>query len=94
VIVGHAVSVFAKFLSDVDLETAKMAVSDFDGVILVDNPEIYEYATPIDAASKDAVFVSRLRKHPTIENAISFWCVADNVRKGAALNAIQIAKRL
>jgi aspartate-semialdehyde dehydrogenase len=60
----------------------------------MDDAANYIYATPIDAASKDDVFVSRMRKHPTTDEALSFWCVADNVRKGAALNAIQIAKKL
>jgi aspartate-semialdehyde dehydrogenase len=94
VIVGHAVSVFAKFHEKTDLEVARQAVGRFSGLALMDEPEEYVYSTPIDAASKDAVFVSRMRKHPTIEEALSFWCVSDNVRKGAALNAVQIAKML
>lgn len=94
VIVGHAVSVFAKFKKSVDLHVARQALSSFEGVSIIDNPEKYEYATPIDSASKNDVFVSRIRKHPDMENALSFWCVADNVRKGAALNAIQIMQKL
>ena len=94
VFVGHAVSVFAKFEKPVDLREATDALRKFDGVKVMDNPEMYEFATPIDAASKNDVFVSRIRKHPTIDKALSFWCVADNVRKGAALNAVQIAKKL
>ena len=94
VVVGHAVSVFARFINPVDLQEARQALSNFPGVSVVDDPENYEYATPLDAASKNDVFVSRLRTHPTIVNALNFWCVADNVRKGAALNAVQIANRL
>lgn len=94
VIVGHAVSVFAKFEKKVDLKKAINVLKKFDGISVIDNPEKYEFSTPIEAASKNDVFVSRIRKHPTIDNAINFWCVSDNVRKGAALNAIQIAKRL
>lgn len=94
VFVGHAVSVFAKFEQAVDLKTAIDALSSFDGVTVMDDPDSYTFATPIDAASKNDVYVSRIRKHPTIDNALSFWCVADNVRKGAALNAVQIADLL
>ncbi len=94
VIVGHAVSVFAQFDKPVDIQLAYQVLSNFPGVKIIDNPERYEYATPIDCASKNDVYVSRLRKHPDMENALSFWCVADNVRKGAALNAIQIVQRL
>ena len=94
VIVGHAVSVFAQFDKPVDIQLAYQVLSNFPGVKIIDNPERYEYATPIDCASKNDVYVSRLRNHPDMENALSFWCVADNVRKGAALNAIQIVQRL
>lgn len=94
VFVGHAVSVFAKFEQAVDLKTAVDVLSSFDGVNVMDDPDSYTFATPIDAASKNDVYVSRIRKHPTIDNALSFWCVADNVRKGAALNAVQIADLL
>ncbi|MDR0942806.1 MAG: aspartate-semialdehyde dehydrogenase [Holosporales bacterium] len=94
VFVGHAVSVFAKFHKTVDLKKAVAGIENFNGVKIMDDPKNYEYATPLDAASKNEVFVSRIRKHPTTDNAISFWCVCDNLRKGAALNAVQIAKRL
>ena len=94
VIVGHAVSVFARFEKNIDIQLAYQALSNFAGITIIDNPKKYEYATPIDCASKNEVFVSRIRKHPDMKNALSFWCVADNVRKGAALNAIQIVQRL
>lgn len=94
VIVGHAVSVFARFEKPVDIQLAHQVLSNFAGVKIIDNPENYEYATPIDCASKNDVYISRIRKHPDMENALSFWCVADNVRKGAALNAIQIVQKL
>ncbi|MDR1390786.1 MAG: aspartate-semialdehyde dehydrogenase [Holosporales bacterium] len=94
VIVGHAISVFAKFKEEINLKRVMEVLNGFNGVTLVDDPKNYRFATPIDAASKNDVFVSRMRKHPTIDSSISFWCVADNIRKGAALNAIQIAKRV
>ena len=94
VIVGHAVSVYAKFANNVDLVQATEALRKFPGVTVVDNLRKYEYATPIDVASKNDVYVSRIRQHPDIPNVLSFWVCADNVRKGAALNAVQIAQRL
>lgn len=53
-----------------------------------------EYVTPVEIQGEDAVFVSRLREDPTVENGLNFWCVSDNLRKGAALNAVQIAELL
>jgi aspartate-semialdehyde dehydrogenase len=94
VIVSHCLSVYASFAKKVDLQEAIRVLGSFEGLKIVDDLKNYEYATPIDAASKDDVFVSRIRKHPSIENVLSFWCVSDNVRKGAALNSIQIAKKL
>jgi aspartate-semialdehyde dehydrogenase len=91
VVVGHCVSVFVRFQNRVDLESAKTSLDEFNGVKVIDDPQNFEFATPIDAVSKDDVFVSRIRKHPADDYALSFWCVGDNLRKGAALNAIQIA---
>lgn len=98
VFVGHSVSVFAKFEKNIgNIEEVKKALNDFDGILVKDEPKPGGYALPRECSSEDyknAVLVSRIRKHPTIENGLSFWCVADNVRKGAALNAIQIASLL
>jgi len=94
VFTGHAVSVFARFEKNIDIMSAINALNNFKGVKVIDNISDYEFATPIEAAGKNDVFVSRIRKHPNLNNALNFWCVADNLRKGAALNAIQIAERL
>jgi aspartate-semialdehyde dehydrogenase len=94
VIVGHSVSVFAKFKTDINIEAATEALNEFSGITVVDDPANYSYATPIDSERRNDVFVSRIRKHPQINNALSFWCVSDNLRKGAALNAIQIMEEL
>jgi aspartate-semialdehyde dehydrogenase len=91
VYVGHSVSVFAKFNRRIDLEQAILALQNFRGLKVNDGAE---YTTPIESAGLNEVFVSRIRKHPMNANAISFWCVSDNIRKGAALNATQIALRL
>ena len=61
---------------------------------VVDKREDGGYVTPIECAGEDATFVSRIRKDPTIENGLNMWIVADNLRKGAALNAVQIAETL
>ena len=61
---------------------------------LIDKREDGGYVTPVDAAGEDAVYVSRLRRDPTVPHGLAFWCVSDNLRKGAALNAVQIAKSL
>lgn len=91
VFVGHAVSVFAKFRRNPDIETAIAALKCSHGIRVAND---VEYETPIDVAGRNEIFVSRIRKHPTMNNGLSFWCVADNLRKGAALNAVQIAIRL
>ena len=94
---NHSVSVFAKFNNKVDVNKAKEVLNNYDGIIVKDNPACEEYATPLEINDNNytnEVLVSRIRKHPTIDNGLSFWCVADNVRKGAALNAIQIASLL
>jgi aspartate-semialdehyde dehydrogenase len=92
VYVGHSVSVFAKFEEKVDILRAREEVSKFPGVTLIDDPDVYGYTTPIECAHKNEVFVSRLRMHPKTKLALSFWCVSDNLRKGAALNSVQITE--
>ncbi len=94
VFTGHAVSVFAKFEKDININQVIKEIDNFGGVRVIDNIQDYEFATPIDSVGKNEVFVSRIRKHQNLNNALNFWCVSDNLRKGAALNAIQIAERL
>ena len=67
---------------------------DAPGVSVVDHRTDEGYVTPLESAGEDKVYVSCLRSDPTIDNGIVFWCVADNLRKGAALNAVQIAEVL
>ena len=89
---GHAVSVYAKFKHNINLDQAKNTLCSFPGIKLIDDPENFVYATPIDSVGNNYVFVSRLRVHPYNANCLNFWCISDNIRKGAALNAVQIAK--
>ncbi|WP_043336366.1 aspartate-semialdehyde dehydrogenase [Belnapia moabensis] len=92
VFVGHAEAVHVEFEVPISVEQATEALRDAPGVQLVDKREDGGYVTPIDAAGEDAVFVSRLRRDPTVPHGLAFWCVSDNLRKGAALNAVQIAE--
>jgi aspartate-semialdehyde dehydrogenase len=94
VFVSHAEAVNVEFESPVSEEQARAALRDAEGVIVVDHRANEGYVTPVEAAGEDAVYVSRIRKDPTIAHGLSFWCVADNLRKGAALNAVQIAEVL
>jgi aspartate-semialdehyde dehydrogenase len=94
VFVSHAEAVTVEFESPIDETTAREALRQAPGVVVVDHRASEGYVTPIEAAGEDAVYVSRLRKDPTVKYGLSFWCVADNLRKGAALNAVQIAEVL
>ena len=94
VFIGHSEAVVAEFEETVDLETARAVLRAAPGVVLHDHHEDGGYVTPLECAGEDATYVSRLRLDPTVENGLAFWCVADNLRKGAALNAVQIAEAL
>ena len=94
VFIGHAEAVHAEFERPITVEEAWEALRDAPGVQLVDKREDGGYVTQLDAAGEDAVFVSRVRADPTVPHGLAFWCVSDNLRKGAALNAVQIAEAL
>jgi len=94
VFVGHSESVNIEFEKPVTAEKARAALRAAPGILVVDKREDGGYVTPIECAGEDATFVSRIRKDPTVENGLNLWIVADNLRKGAALNAVQIAESL
>ena len=94
VFIGHAEAVNVEFESPIDLEEAIEALQEFEGVNLLHDSEDFDYATPKDAVGEDGVFVSRLRIDDTVPHGLNMWIVADNLRKGAALNAVQIAEVL
>jgi len=94
VFVGHSESVTLEFERPITAEKARALLREAPGVLVVDKREDGGYATPIECAGEDATYVSRIRKDPTVENGLSLWIVADNLRKGAALNAVQIAECL
>lgn len=94
VFVGHAEAVSVEFESPISEDQARKALSSFEGITVVDKRENGGYITPVECVKENDVFVSRLRKDPTVKHGLSMWVVADNLRKGAALNAIQIAEKL
>ena len=94
VFVGHSESVNIEFEQPVTAEKARAALRAAPGILVVDKREDGGYVTPIECAGEDATFVSRIRKDPTVESGLNLWIVSDNLRKGAALNAVQIAESL
>ena len=94
VFVGHAEAVTVEFERPIGVEQASDALRRAPGVSLIDYRADEGYVTPVECVGEDAVYVSRLRKDPTVDNGLTFWCVSDNLRKGAALNAVQIAEEL
>jgi aspartate-semialdehyde dehydrogenase len=94
VFVGHAEAVNVEFEKPITVEQARDALRAAPGVSVLDRREDGGYITPRDCVGEDDVFVSRLRADPTVKHGLSFWCVSDNLRKGAALNAVQIAEEL
>ena len=94
VFIGHAEMVNVEFARDISATEAKKALRDAPGITLIDLESEMEYVTPAEIQGEDDVFVSRVREDSTVENGLNFWCVADNLRKGAALNTVQIAEYL
>lgn len=94
VVGGHSESVNIEFESDFDLAELRAALEAQEGIIVVDNPAKLEYPMPKDAHGKDEVFVGRIRRDESQANTVNLWIVADNLRKGAATNAVQVAELL
>ena len=94
VFVGHSESVNVEFEQFLDEDEARQILRESPGILVVDKREDGGYTTPVECVGEFATFISRIRQDTTIENGISFWCVSDNLRKGAALNAVQIAELL
>ena len=94
VFVGHSESVNIEFHSPLDEDEARDILRDSPGVVVLDKREDGGYITPVECAGEFPVYVSRIRKDPTVEYGLNLWCVSDNLRKGAALNAVQIAQLL
>jgi len=94
VFVGHAEALTIEFEDELSADQAQKILREAPGVMLVDKREDGGYVTPVECVGEFATYVSRVREDPTIENGLVLWCVSDNLRKGAALNAVQIAELL
>jgi aspartate-semialdehyde dehydrogenase len=94
VFVGHSEAVNIEFENEISADQAQEILREAPGVMVVDKRENGGYVTPVEAVGDYATYVSRIREDPTIENGLSLWVVSDNLRKGAALNAVQIAELL
>ena len=92
VFVGHSEAVFIETDKPMTEKAVRSLLENAPGVIVVDHRANEGYVTPHEAAGEDAVYISRIRQDPTVPNGMVFWCVSDNLRKGAALNSVQIAE--
>lgn len=91
---SHGVSINVELDKEFDLETVKQEIADYAGIVLVDDPSNLRYPLQSDANDTDEVYVGRIRRDESLENGLNLWVVADNIRKGAATNSIQIAETL
>jgi aspartate-semialdehyde dehydrogenase len=94
VFIGHSEAVNIEFEQPLSADEAREILRKAPGCLVIDRREPGGYVTPFEAAGEDATYISRVREDPTVENGLVLWCVSDNLRKGAALNAIQIAEVL
>jgi aspartate-semialdehyde dehydrogenase len=94
VFIGHSMAVNIEFDAEIKPAQARKALEKMPGVMVIDRPESGGYTTPTEIVGEDTVSVSRIRQDPTLPHALNLWIVGDNLRKGAALNAIQIAEHL
>jgi aspartate-semialdehyde dehydrogenase len=94
VFISHAEAVNVEFARPLDVDRARALWREAPGITVLDHRQDEGYVTPAEVAGEDDVYVSRIRRDPTVPNGLNFWCVSDNLRKGAALNAVQIAEVL
>ena len=94
VFISHSEAVNVEFENPISVDEAREILRAAPGCLVIDKHEPGGYVTPYEAAGEDATYISRIRTDPTVDNGLAFWCVSDNLRKGAALNAIQIAECL
>jgi aspartate-semialdehyde dehydrogenase len=89
---GHSEAVNIEFENEFDIEDVKKLLAGFPGVVIYDDPAKNEYPMPLMAHNRDEVFVGRIRRDLSKEKCLNLWIVSDNIRKGAATNAVQIAE--
>ena len=94
VFIGHSEAVNIEFENPITADEARDILREAPGCLVIDKHEDGGYVTPLETAGEDATYISRIREDQTLENGLNIWVVADNLRKGAALNAVQIAELL
>jgi aspartate-semialdehyde dehydrogenase len=94
VFIGHSEAVAIEFENPISADEARDILREAPGCLVIDKREDGGYVTPVEAAGEDATYISRIREDPTVDNGLMLWVVSDNLRKGAALNAVQIAEIL
>jgi len=94
VFVGHSEAVHIETIGHMTADECRALLRESPGLMVVDDPKEDLYITPKECVGEWATYISRIRNDPTTENGLAFWCVSDNLRKGAALNAVQIAEEL
>ena len=94
VFIGHSLAVNVEFANPISAAEARAALKKAPGIMVIDRQNDEGYVTPVDVAGEDNVFVSRIREDISVDNGLNLWVVGDNLRKGAALNAVQIAEIL
>jgi aspartate-semialdehyde dehydrogenase len=94
VFIGHSEAVNIEFAEPITADEAREVLRNAPGCVVIDKREAGGYVTPLDCAGEDATYISRIREDATVENGLVLWVVSDNLRKGAALNAVQIAECL
>ncbi len=94
VFVGHSEAIHIEFENEISAKKAQEILREAPGIMLVDKREDEGYTTPVECVGDSATYISRVREDPTVDNGLIIWCVSDNLRKGAALNAVQIAELL
>jgi aspartate-semialdehyde dehydrogenase len=94
VFIGHAEAVSIEFEEPISADEARALLRNAPGCLVIDKREAGGYVTPFESAGEDATYISRVREDPTVDSGLVLWIVSDNLRKGAALNAVQIAECL
>ena len=94
VFISHAESINLELDSPMSDEQAREILNKFENISVIDHRKDEGYATPVEVAGEDKVYVSRIRQDDTVDNGLNLWVVSDNLRKGAALNAVQIAEEI
>ena len=94
VFIGHSESIFIECEKNIDENDVRNLLKQSKGITVIDHRADEGYVSPIEAAGEDDVYISRIRQSPNYKKSLLFWCVSDNLRKGAALNTVQIAELL